>query len=103
LASLSGVESYFAGGELQIIKSSDLYCSSGEISSRDENSGESSIDTLFISPAILETSGGVTPSYNKGLDVEFKHCSAALVLTDEENISSFILEQLKPSRAPPKA
>jgi|GEM_PF-4006155 len=98
----SGVEALFETGQIQNIYSYDIYCLSGEVTAGNKDSGESVIDTLFISPATLETRDGLVGHFRKVFEVKRTRLSPRLVLESLPIIFS-PFDRSNPDRAPPKA
>jgi len=99
LLSFSGVESAFQGGQLQVVKSSDLYCLSGEVTSGKPSNTEAALMAFLVSAVTSDHA-------SSALGLSTQSCqlvrpAQVKMLWPELFTLKFRLGFSKPSRAPP--
>jgi hypothetical protein len=97
----SGVEDRFETGQLQIIKSTDLYCASGRVTAKPEQSDDAYELALFVGATNLKELSNMPAPLTE--EATFNSPSKAEYTALAQNQCSSVFDFSKPSRAPPQA
>jgi len=98
----SGVEDQFETGQLQTIKSTDLYCASGEVVAKSSSSDKAFEVALFVS-SVIQSESSSSPAV---LAKDFLSIHSRRVVSKVSDLNHRplgVFDFSKPARAPPLA